>query len=150
MRTWTAHTTTEAAPEDVLHVLTDPDACRRWAPVPFEVEDEDGRLRSGTRARVRGRLAGVQVDFDVDVHRADEQGLALSAKGPVRFDVAYELAPAEGGSEVRASVSVRPGRGVLGVVMAEATAGLLRAGALQSAMARLAREASVACAPAAA
>ena len=39
MRTWTATATAEAHPAAVLHVLTDPDAASRWAPVPFDVED---------------------------------------------------------------------------------------------------------------
>ena len=39
MAHWTAHTTTEATPEQVLEVLTDPEAIRRWSPVAFELED---------------------------------------------------------------------------------------------------------------
>ena len=78
MRTWTATTTTAAGPEAVLDVLTDPDAAARWAPVPFDVDDLDGeRLLAGSRARVSGRLAGRRVGFDVEVHEADENGLAL-------------------------------------------------------------------------
>ena len=49
----------EARPEAVLDVLTDPEACARWAPIPFDVEDlRTPRLRCGSRARVSGRLAG--------------------------------------------------------------------------------------------
>ena len=92
MRTWTATATAEAHPEAVLHVLTDPDAASRWAPVPFDVED-DRRLAAGRRARVSGRLAGRRVGFDVEVHAADVNGLALTATGPVGFDVDYRLAP---------------------------------------------------------
>jgi Polyketide cyclase / dehydrase and lipid transport len=143
MRTWTATTTTAARPEAVLDVLTDPDACARWAPLPFEVDDVDGRrLRSGSRARVSGRLAGRRVGFDVQVHEADADGLSLAADGPVGFDVAYELAAVEGGSEVRASVSVRPSGGIAGRLLAEATGALLSAGALDNAISRIAREAT--------
>ena len=60
------------------------------------------------------------------------------------MDVAYDVAPGDAGTEVRASVSVRPGRGLLSTVMAEATAGMLRAGALTAAVDRLARAAAVA------
>ena len=142
MRTWTATTTVAAAPEAVLDVLTDPDAVARWAPVPFDVDALDGRrLRSGTRARVSGKLAGRRVGFDVLVHDADERRLALSADGPVAMDVAYELQPAKGGSEVCASVSVRSAGGLCGRLIAEATGALLTAGALQAAVSRLAREA---------
>ena len=142
MRTWTATTTTAARPEDVLDVLTDPDAAARWAPLPFEVEELDGRrLKAGSRARVSGKLAGRPVGFDLEVHEASGQGLALAAQGPVGFDVDYRLAPVEGGSEVHASVSVRPSGGFVGRLLAEATSALLSAGALEAALSRVTREA---------
>jgi uncharacterized protein YndB with AHSA1/START domain len=144
MRTWTATTTAAAHPEAVLDVLTDPDAIAAWAPVPFDVDDlADERLLAGSRARVTGKLAGRRVGFDVEVHEAHERGLALSANGPVGMDVEYELAPGtSGGSEVRASVSIRPGRGITGRILAEATGALLSAGALQAALSRVVREAA--------
>jgi hypothetical protein len=142
MRTWTATATTDAHPAAVLDVLTDPDACARWAPVPFDVES-GRRLRSGTRERVSGRLAGKRVGFDVEVHAADETGLALSATGPVGFDVDYRVAPAPRGAHVHASISVRPARGLTGRLLAEATGALLNAGALNQALSRLAREAAL-------
>jgi uncharacterized protein YndB with AHSA1/START domain len=144
MRTWTAHTTTGARPDEVLEALTCPAACRRWAPVAFDLEDRVDRLRAGTRARVSGRLAGRRVGFEVEVHEAHENALRLSARGPVQMDVAYHLSPRPDGSEVSASVSVHPGRGLLGVLLAEATNGLLKAGALSQAVNRLAREAALA------
>jgi hypothetical protein len=108
--------------------------------VPFDVDDlRGGRLRAGSQARVSGRLAGRRVGFDVQVHEADDRGLALSAQGPVELDVAYGLAPTTGGSEVHASVSVRPGRGLTGRLLAEATSALLAAGALQTAIGRIAQ-----------
>ncbi len=140
MRTWTAQALTAARPEDVLLALTDPNAVARWSPVAFDVEDDDVcRLRAGTRTRVSGRLAGVRVGFDVEVDRADERALRLRASGPVSMDVEYDVETSGSATEVRASVSVRPGRGLLSTVMAEATAGLLRAGALNTALDRLAR-----------
>jgi len=81
--------------------------------------------------------------IDVEVHEAGESGLALTASGPVDLDVAYELAPADTGSEVRASIRVRSGGGLTGRLLAEATGALLSAGALQNALSRIAREASV-------
>ena len=142
MRTWTATTTTAARPEDVLDVLTDPEACARWAPLPFDVEELAGRrLATGSRARVSGSLAGKRVGFDVEIHEASDRGLTLAADGPVGFDVAYELAPHAEGSEVRASVSVRPSGGFAGRLLAQATAALLSAGALEAALARVTREA---------
>jgi Polyketide cyclase / dehydrase and lipid transport len=147
MRTWTATTTTAARPEDVLNVLTDPDAAARWAPVPFDVDELDGRrLESGSRARVSGRLAGRRVGFDVEVHEASGRGLSLAAHGPVGLDVAYELAAVDGGgSEVRASVSVRSSGGLAGRLLAQATSALLTAGALETAVSRIAREAALCC-----
>jgi hypothetical protein len=142
MKTWTATALASANPAALLHVLTDPDACARWAPVPFDVEDDTRRLAKGSRARVSGRLAGRRVGFDVEVRQADERGLALSADGPVAFDVDYRLAPTTAGSEVRASVSLRPRRGLVGRLLAEATGALLTAGALDLALARLTREAA--------
>src|SRR3954468_20628450 len=142
MRTWTATTTTAAQPEDVLDLLTDPEACARWAPLPFDVEELDGRrLATGSRARVSGSIAGKRVGVDVEVHEASARGLTLAADGPVGFDVAYELAPVAGGSEVRASVSVRPSGGILARLLAEATSALLSAGALEAAVSRIGRAA---------
>ena len=133
-----------AHPEAVLDVLTDPDAAARWAPVPFDVDALEGeRLLAGSRARVSGKLAGRRVGFDVEVHEAGAGGIALSASGPMAMDVAYQLSPAAcGGSEVRASVSVRSGGGIAGRLLAEATGALLTAGALNAALGRIAREAA--------
>ena len=144
MRTWTAHATCGARPDAVLEALTDPATCRRWAPVAFDLEERVERLAAGTRTRVSGRLAGRRVGFDVEVLEAGDDALRLSARGPVRMDVAYRLAARADGSDVSASVSVHPGRGLLGVVLAEATNGLLKAGALSHAVNRLAREANLA------
>ncbi len=144
MRTWTATATAAAHPEDVLSVLTDPDACRRWAPIDFAV-DGASRLAPGTRTRVSGRLAGKDVGFMVEVHKADAQRLELTASGPVDFDVLYDLAPVAGGTEVRASVSVRSGGGLTGRVLAHATTALLAAGALPTAVSRIADEAAATC-----
>lgn len=142
MAQWSATTTTKATPEQLLEVLTHPEEIRRWSPVDFDVDDLDAsRLAPGTRARVTGKLAGVRVGFDVEVHSADEDVLELSADGPVGLDVRYELAPAETGSELYASVSLRRGGGITGRLVANATAALLAAGALEGAAGRIARAA---------
>ena len=142
MRTWTARKHVAADPAVVLDLLCDTDACRRWSPVPFELDGEAGdRLAAGARVRVSGQLVGRRVGFDVEVHEAGQNRLALSARGPVRFDVAYEAVAAAGGSEVCASVSVRSDGGLFGRVAEEATAALLRAGALSCAVDRIARSA---------
>jgi hypothetical protein len=142
MSHFSAQTTTSASPEQVLEVLTDPDAIRDWAPIPFEVEQLDGyRLEAGSYARVSGGIAGMSLGFDIEVHAADEAGLKLTAEGPIGIDVRYDLAPVDDGSEVTASVSVRGGGGITGRLVAKATAALLAAGALDGAAGRIARAA---------
>jgi hypothetical protein len=145
MANWTATTTTKATPEQILEVLTHPDEIRRWSPVDFDVDELDAkRLSAGTRARVTGKVAGVRVGFDVEIHSADEQLLELSADGPVGLDVRYELAPADAGSELVASVSLRRGGGLTGRLVANATAALLTAGVLDGAAGRIAQAAEIA------
>ena len=137
MRTWTTETTVTGLPDEVLAMLTEPDAIARWTPVPFELIDLDtDRLVSGTRARVRGRLAGRSLEFEVEILAADEDRLALVATGPILIDVEYRLRPAPVGSNLSASVTVR-GRGLIGRVIAQATDALLAAGALDHAMNRI-------------
>jgi hypothetical protein len=143
MRTWTARKHVDAAPAVVLDVLTDTETCRHWSPVPFDLDGDAGsRLAAGSRVRVSGQLVGRRVGFDVEVHEAGDGRLALSAHGPVAFDVAYEARPAGLGSEVCASVSVRSGGGLLGRLAEQATAALLQAGALGVAVDRIARSAT--------
>ncbi|MBV9337662.1 MAG: hypothetical protein JO262_17880 [Solirubrobacterales bacterium] len=140
MRTWTTQTTVTGLPGEVLALLTEPDAIACWTPVPFELIDLDtDRLMAGSRARVRGRLAGRTLEFDVAVLAADDERLALVATGPISIDVEYALRPAAGGSELRASVSVR-GSGLIGRVLAQATDALMAAGALDLAVTRIARQ----------
>ena len=43
MGMWTAKTRVAGHPDDVLTLLTDPDAIASWAPVAFEVVDLEGR-----------------------------------------------------------------------------------------------------------
>jgi len=142
MAHWTATTTTKATPDQLLEVLTHPDEIRLWSPIDFDVDELDSvRLYAGSRARVTGKVAGVRVGFDVEVHAADDELLELSADGPIGIDVRYELARAEAGSEVVASVSLRRGGGITGRLVANATAALLSTGVLEGAAGRIARAA---------
>jgi hypothetical protein len=142
MAQWTTRTQANASPGQVLEVLTDPDAIRLWSPIAFEVEHLRGaRLAAGDVTRVTGSLAGVRVGFDVEVHAADEDGIELTAEGPIGIDVRYDLLPAIGGSEVCATVAVRGGGGITGRLLSRATAALLSAGALEGAARRIARAA---------
>ena len=90
------------------------------------------------RGRVTGKLAGVSVGFDVEVHAADEARLELSADGPVGFDVRYDLLKE---TARRAARACRCGAtaGSTGRLVANATAALLSAGALDSAAGRIAQ-----------
>jgi hypothetical protein len=137
---WTATARANATPCEVLRVLTHPESIRRWSPVDFDLDELSGRrLAAGTRGRVTGRVAGVTVGFDLEVHAADEARFELSAEGPVAFDVRYELMPHEAGSSLNASVTVRRGGGITGRLVEKATAALLSAGALEGAAGRIAR-----------
>ena len=147
MAEWTTSTQANARPEQVLEVLTHPDAIRLWSPIDFDVEDLDGvRLAAGSTARVSGKLAGVRVGFDVEVQAADEDGVELTAHGPIGIDVRYDLAPSGEGSEVTASISLRRGGGITGRLLSQATAALLSAGALDGAARGIARAAERPCA----
>lgn len=139
MNRWTSRAQANATPEQLLAVLTHPQQIRRWSPIDFSTDDLECRqLAAGTRTRVTGRLAGVPVSFDVEVHAADTGRLEISAEGPIGLDVRYDLAPADGGAEMTASVSVRSGGGLTGRVAAKAAMTLLSAGALDGATGRIA------------
>jgi hypothetical protein len=140
MKTWTTEMWMAALPEEILELLTEPNAIARWAPIPFELLEFDGRhLQTGSHARVRGGLAGRQLEFDVEVREATDGRMSLVATGPVSIDAEYVLRAADGGSAVRASVSVC-GSGLLGRVLARAIEALLAGGALRASFARIGAE----------
>jgi hypothetical protein len=142
MGTWKTCTTIDGEPETVLGVLTDPDACRRWSPVRFDIDgDGNGRLQTGTRARVAGRIAGRDVGFDVRILHADERRLALRASGPIDIEAQYDARPVADRTRLCAQVSVRSRGGLTGRLLSGATDALLAAGALEMALARIASEA---------
>src|SRR3954471_23029424 len=142
MSEWTATATANTTPCEVLEVLTHPAKIRGWSPVDFDIDELEGRkLAAGTRGRVTGRLAGVSVGFDLEVHHADEGRLELSASGPVGIDVRYDLRADDEGAEFDAWVSMRPSRGLTGRIVASAASALLSAGALDGAAQRIARAA---------
>jgi hypothetical protein len=122
-----------------MEVLTRPCAISAWAPVPFEVEGlKSDRLETGSRARVAGYLAGKELSFDVEVHKADCCELRLTAVGPfVEMDVAYDVEPLADEAYVRASIDVK-GKGVMGRFVAKAVEGFLAGGALNGALGQLA------------
>jgi hypothetical protein len=140
MATWTHQTHVAGLPDEVLALLTAPDAIARWSPVEFELECFRGaRLHAGDRVRVRGLLAGSRVEFDVLVAEAADGRLHLTATGPIRLDVEYRAVARDGGTALRASVAVS-GQGLIGRVLARATDAMLAAGALRTALGRMARE----------
>src|SRR3954471_5648423 len=146
MGTWQTTTTVMGGPEDVLEVLTDPSAARRWSPIGFELEQIDGdRLRSGTQAVLTGKLAGRTVKFEVDVLKASDGRLELQARGPVEMDVRYDAELLGEVTEVKASVAVRSAGGLLGRLLSSATDALLAGGALNLAVQSMAREVEQAC-----
>jgi hypothetical protein len=145
MSTWTTQTLVDGTPEDVLAVLSDPEACYRWSPIDFEVEDLDGeRLRTGSRARVAWRVAGFPVSFEIEVLHAALGRLALTARGPITLEVEYEAySTPDARAELWATVTVKDARALSGRVVAASTEALLRTGALSRAVRGIAREASL-------
>src|SRR5512140_1842124 len=140
MATWTAQTRVAGLPDEVLALLTEPDAIARWAPIAFDVVDFDRkRLRAGDQVRVTGGITGRSLEFEVEVAEADDGRLVLTAIGPIRLDVEYLAVAVEDGSDVRASISVA-GRGLFGRLIAQAADAFLAAGALTTAIDRIARE----------
>jgi len=140
MATWTAQTRVAGLPDEVMALLTEPSSIARWAPIAFDVVDFEGRrLAAGDRVRVRGGLAGRAAEFEVEVSEADDGHLVLTAVGPIRLDVEYLAVAAADGSEVHASITVT-GKGLIGRVLAQATDALLAAGALHTAVDRIAGE----------
>lgn len=141
MATWETRTTVMGCPDDVLEVLTDPTAARRWSPIGFELEQIEGdRLRSGTQAVLSGKLAGRAVKFKVDVLNASDGRLELRATGPVEMDVRYDASPFGEMTEVTACVAVRSAGGLVGRLISSATDALLAGGALNLAVQSVARE----------
>ena len=140
MGSWCSQIRCGGTPEDVLRLLTEPDAIARWSPIPFELRAFEGeRLAAGDRVRVCGSLGGRGVEFVVHVTTAADGRLALTASGPINIDVEYIAHAVDEGSDVHASVGVAGG-GVVGRVLAKATEAMLAAGALKAALARIAGE----------
>jgi hypothetical protein len=128
----------DGQPEEILELLSDPDAIARWSPVPFElVAGPQERLEAGSKARVQGDLAGLRIAFDVRILEAREAAFSLAATGPISIEARYMMLEVDDGSRVRATVRVG-GRRFLGTVLARATEAVLAAGALQSALERIA------------
>jgi hypothetical protein len=137
---WTANRAVVADPGQVMDVLTRPCAISAWAPVPFEVEGlRSDRLETGSTARVAGKLAGQELAFDVEVHKADGGELRLTAIGPfVEMDVAYDVEQLDDvAAHVRASIDVK-GKGIMGRFVAKAVDGFLAGGAPNAALGQLA------------
>jgi hypothetical protein len=122
--------------------LTDPNEIASWSPVPFEVQSLKGgrrRLETGTQAKIAGRLAGKELEFDIEVHEAGDGRLHLTAYGAfVDLGVDYSVEALDDYSHVSAAVEVT-GKGVLGRFVAKAVEGLLAGGALDHALGRIAR-----------
>ena len=146
MGTWQTRTCVETRPERVLELLTDPEACERWSPVAFDVDGVDAeRLAPGDRVRLGGRIAGRSVGFDVHILEADDHRLELEASGPIHIAAEYEARPGGcgGRTELRASVSVKSQGGLAGRLLSGAAEAMLRAGALDAALSRIADEAAL-------
>jgi hypothetical protein len=142
MKTWRSRATVRATPQRVIETLTDTDACVRWSPFPFRLDDiETTHLQPGMRTRVSGGLLGVQVRFELETFAADPARLLLRARGPIEILVDYALTPAPAGCAVEAAVSIRPLDARFGRLLARTTGLLLASGTLEHALGRMAHEA---------
>lgn len=142
MNSWRSRTTVRATPERVIDALTDTDACARWSPIPFSLDDpENTRLQAGTTTRVSGRMLGARVRFRLETLAADPTRLQLHARGPIEILVHYTLKPARAGCAVEAVISVRSPETRIGRLLARASGLLLTTGILDHALRQIAREA---------
>lgn len=133
MSTHTASQTATAEPAHLLQVLIDPVACARWAPIEFSTDQDAGEyLHAGSRTRLRGRIAGRNVTFEIDVLAADERGLSLRATGPVGLEVDYQLTSSDRGTLIEAYITLAQARGVTGALASRAIDAILGAGALRA------------------
>jgi hypothetical protein len=143
MGTWITQTTVDGAPEAVLAVLTDPEACTRWSPIDFEVDDDAiVRLAGGMRTRVAGRLAGQEIGFWLEVLEAGTDRLALKARGLIDIDVDYRVTAMQERSRVHARIDVTPHGGLAGRLLSRAADALLAGGMLDRALEKIALEAA--------
>jgi hypothetical protein len=141
-RIWRSDRAVHADPTHVLDTLTDVEACKAWSPVGFDVDGTEApRLRAGSTTNVSGRVAGHRVRFRVEVCDADAERLVLHAVGPVEMSVTYFVRRIARGSCVQAAISLRRSSGTVGALAAAAASGLLAAGALDLALARIAEQA---------
>lgn len=138
---FTASERIAASPERVIDVLSDPQAVKRWFPLPCEFDDDVDRLRAGGSYRTHGRLAGRLLHAELTVLEADGRHIAVRLSGPVVLDLSAELAPEGSGTQARIVASVHSGGGLSGKLLTPAAAGLLRAGALGHTVAAIRSEA---------
>ena len=138
---WSSGRVVRTEPARVIETLTDTEACARWSPVAFSLEDDGGRLQPGTTRRVSGRLLGAPVQFHLHTLAADATGLRLHARGPIDLHVHYALRPVACGCRMDAHISIQPPRGRVGRLVAHAARTLLVAGTLDQTLQRIAHEA---------
>jgi hypothetical protein len=105
MGTWTAERWLAGSPAEILELLSEPEAIAEWSPVRFELLGLDGeRLEAGSRARVRGELAGRGVEFEVIVEEADEEAFSVRGQGLVGRALAHGVDVALSGGALPATL----------------------------------------------
>lgn len=130
-----------APPARVLAVLSDPEAVRRWFPLPCAFEEDVDRLRAGEVYKTSGRLAGRSLRAELSVLEADESHIAVRLSGPVIFDLTALLTPAGAGTDAEIRAWVHSGGGLSGKLLTSAASALLLAGALTHTVAAIRAEA---------
>ena len=130
-----------APPARVLAVLSDPEAVKRWFPLPCAFEEDVDQLRAGEVYKTSGRLAGRSLRADLSVLEADESHIAVRLTGPVVLDLTAVLTPAGTGTDALIKAWVHSGGGLAGKLLTPAASALLLAGALTHTVAAIRAEA---------
>jgi hypothetical protein len=141
-KTWRSRAVVHATPQQVIETLTDTEACARWSPISFHLDDLDGtHLRPDTTTRLSGRFVGLQIRFELAILAANPARLLLRATGPIEIGVDYNIQPAAAGCAIDAAVSIRALDRRFGRLLARATELLLDNGTLDQTLRRIAHEA---------
>ncbi|HEX9888695.1 MAG TPA: SRPBCC family protein [Nitriliruptorales bacterium] len=100
----------DAPPAEVWAVITDADRASVWMSVVRSAE-RDGPLEAGSTVRSRASFLGLSFDVENEITEADEpHRYALHGQKPFPTSLLFELSVSGGGTDVRATTRVDPGK----------------------------------------
>jgi uncharacterized protein YndB with AHSA1/START domain len=104
-------TTIARPPAAVFAYLADPENDRAWRPGVLEIARVSGEGAGARYRQVVGGPGGRRIDADIEItaYEPDRRLAFQTVAGPVRPSGAYELAPVDGGTRVRFTLSARLG-----------------------------------------